>query len=89
MKIKEGFVKRSIQGKTVLIPVGELCSSFHGMIELNETAEFIWDMLETENSQESIVEALTDRFNVSHEKALNDTERIIKAISDAGLFADN
>ena len=44
MKIKQGFVVRKVGDSHVVVPVGELSKTFHGMINLNETGAFLWNL---------------------------------------------
>ena len=37
MRAKEGFLKRQVGDRAVVVPVGEAAKAFHGMINLNET----------------------------------------------------
>ena len=46
MKIKEGFVLRTVMGNNVVVAVGEASKSFRGMIKLNGTATAIWKLIE-------------------------------------------
>ena len=50
MKIKNGFVIRSVGGENVVVPVGEMSKQFHGMINLNETGAFLWRFFSEEHS---------------------------------------
>ena len=38
MKIKEGFIKRKVVGKWVVVPTEKLSKQYNGIIELNDTA---------------------------------------------------
>lgn len=58
MKIKEGFILRDVADKTFVVAVGELSKTFNGIITLNETGKFIWQLLTTETTEEEIVEKL-------------------------------
>lgn len=40
MKIKKGFVVRKVAGENIVVPVGGMSKTFHGMIKLNDTGEF-------------------------------------------------
>lgn len=41
MKIKKGFVLRSVVGSRVVVPMGNEAINFNGMITLNETGLFM------------------------------------------------
>ena len=60
MKIREGFILRDVADKTFVVAVGELSKIFTGIITLNETGKFIWQMLEKGASSEEIVEKLLE-----------------------------
>ena len=54
MKIKDGFVLRSVMGNNVVIAVGEASKSFRGMVQLNESAAEIWKHIENGRSRDEI-----------------------------------
>ena len=58
MKIKEGFVVRKIANQYMAVPVGARAKELHGMIGLNETAAFLWELLKEERTEEELVEEL-------------------------------
>ena len=55
MKIKNGFILRDVGNKTFVVAVGELSKTFNGMITLNETGKYIWQLLDNEITEEEIV----------------------------------
>ncbi len=73
MKIREGFVLRTVGEGTVVVPTGENVVDLNGMIVLNETAKFIWERLDGSRSPEQIAEELTREFDVSQKQAFQDT----------------
>ena len=58
MKIKEGFILRDVADKTFVVAVGELSKTFNGIITLNETGKFIWQLLAVGATEEEIIEKL-------------------------------
>ncbi len=58
MKIKEGFILRDVADKTFVVAVGELSKTFTGIITLNETGKYIWQMLTEGTTEEAIVEKM-------------------------------
>ena len=70
MKIKDGFLLRSVAGQTVVLPTAdELDLSM--MITLNETGAFLWEHLQTETDQEALVAALLAEYEVDADTARN------------------
>ena len=57
----QSFIKREIGTQTVIVAVGEATKTFHGMISVNRTGAYIWDLLEKETTLDAITEALVAR----------------------------
>lgn len=87
MRIKNGFVLREIAGKYVVIATGEASKEFNGMITLNQTGKEIWEGVTNGLSVEAIAERLVGNFDVSMEKALEDTKKMIASMEQAGFLA--
>ena len=87
MKIKKGFVLRKVGGENIVVPVGEMSKSFHGMIKLNETGGFLWNFFLKEQSEEEAVAALLGEYEVSREEAGRDVERFAEILR-SNAFAE-
>ena len=46
MKLKEGFILRTVAGETVALPAGGV-TNLDMMITLNDTGKFLWEKLES------------------------------------------
>lgn len=62
MKIKSGFMLRSIAGSYIVVPVGKRSADFNGMITLNETSAFLWKQLETGATEEELAAAILRNY---------------------------
>lgn len=71
------FMLRDVAGKLVLVPVGKAAVAFPGMITVNPAGKFIWELLETPHTLEEVVQAMTDRYEVSEETAYADAKIFI------------
>ena len=85
MKIKKGFIVRQIAGQNVAIAIGEMSKKFHGMIKLNDTGLFIWNLLQNDVTEDEIVAAMTSEYEVDKETATADVRRIVGVLKDAGI----
>ena len=85
MKIKSGFVVRKVGGIGVVVPVGEMSKQFHGMINLNETGEFLWNFFSKEHTVEDAVNAMLAEYDVSKEIAQKDVEAFVNIIIQNGF----
>lgn len=81
MKIKKGFVVRKVGDAHVVVPVGELSKTFHGMINLNETGAFLWNFFTTEHTVDEAVAALCAEYDVEEERARLDAEKFTEILT--------
>lgn len=85
MKIKNGFVVRKVGGECVVVPVGEMSKNFHGMINLNETGEFLWKFFTEEHTVEEGVQALLKEYDVEEDVARADVQAFADNILSSGF----
>lgn len=86
MKRSDNFLLRDVAGSLVIVPVGAAVVAFPGMMTLNATGAYIWELLETEQTVESLVEALTARYDVTREKAKEDVEAFVAKLKPTGAI---
>lgn len=86
MKIKEGFIKRKIGNKFLVVTAGELSKELNIMIELNETSSDIWDGVANNLDVNDIAQNLVDKYGIDLEKAISDVNSIINQMTSAGVF---
>lgn len=88
MKIRKGFVLREIADSIVVVPTGELVSEFKGMITLNSTGKFIWELLKEDNTIEEIAQKLIEKYNIDKDKAKMDAEKFVQTLRDAKIIEE-
>lgn len=87
MKIKKGFAKREIAGSTVVVPVGDMSKEFNGMITLNDSASFFWDIFAKKDmSIDDAVKEVTDKYEVSAQRAKEDIEKFVNMLKENNLL---
>ncbi len=84
MKRTPNFLLRDVAGTLVIVPVGEAVTAFPGMMTLNATGAYLWELLETEQTVESLTDALVARYEVSREIAQADVEAFVDKIKPTG-----
>ena len=80
MKRNPGFLMRQVAGRYVLAPVGDMVKSFSGMITMNATGKFLWDLLENDQTVDSLAQALVDNYEVSFENAKADVIKYLEPL---------
>lgn len=68
MKIKEGFILRTVAGETVVLPADGVMD-FDMMITLNDTGRFLWERLAEGCEADALVDALLGEYDVDGETA--------------------
>lgn len=86
MKLNNQFVLREVAGTWVVLPVGQACVDFNGMISLNETGALLWQTLEQGGDRQSLAAALTAEYEVTTEQALEDVDRFLSMLEKAGCL---
>ena len=87
MKIKNGFVVREIAGQYVVVALGQASKIFNGIIKLNESAKFIWDMLAKGAEKGEIVAALLSEYEgVDATVVEADVEKFINELKGANIL---
>lgn len=86
MKIKNGFKLREVDGVNIVVPLGEKGAQFKGLIRLNPTGAFLWKIIDKGTTEEELVEAMLDKYDVDRETATEDIAQFVKMIREANLI---
>ena len=88
MKIKDGFVLREIADTIVAVPTGELVNEFQGMINLTNSAKFVWELLQKDTTIDEIADKLSKKYNIDINKAKEDAEKFINNLKESNLIEE-
>ena len=86
MKLKNGFVLRSMAGENVVIPSGEDLN-LNMMITLNDTGRFLWERLEKETTRAELISALLANYEVDQATAENAVDSFVANLENHGFLA--
>lgn len=86
MKIKEGFMLRNVAGNYVVVAVGEASKNFSGVITLNGSGAFLWEQLTKEVTEEQLLQALLNEYEVSEEVAKKDVQLFVSKLKEANII---
>ena len=86
MKIKSDFILRKVADSYVVVPVGKLTLDFNGIINLNETGAFLFELLQKGAEREDLIEKMLEEYEVSPEKAASDIDIFIQKVKEADLL---
>lgn len=85
MKLKDGFVLRSVAGETVVVPTGGDLN-LNMMITLNDTGKFLWERLEKGAEEAELVAALLQEYDVDQQTAENHVALFVKKLIENGFI---
>lgn len=86
MQIKKGFKLRHIDDLYVVIAGASAAQDFHGMITLNESGAFLWELLQNSVSEEELIEALCAEYEIGREIAVPDVKKFISVAREQDLL---
>lgn len=88
MRLNGNFVLRQIAGETLAVPVGDSALKFGGMIVLNPVSAVIFECLKQDTNLDSIVEAVTNRFDIDSAEATEDVTAFLEQMRSENLILD-
>ena len=86
MKIRSGFKLMKVGVQNLVVAVDERAEEFNGMIRLNPTGAFLWELLEKEAEKEELVAALLSEYEIDKEPAETDVDRFLSILTDNGIL---
>lgn len=84
MKRNANFLMREVAGSVVVVPVGAAAREFPGMLRLNTSGQYLWELLEQEQTPERLTKALVARYEVTEEQARKDVDAFLERIVAVG-----
>ena len=82
MHLVNGFCVRKIVDETIVIPTQEAARCLSGLASLNETGEFLFQLLQSEQTRESLLEALLENYDVDVQTATADVDTFIETLKE-------
>ena len=86
MKASKDFILREIAGEYILVPAGAASARLNGLITLNELGWFIFKTLETEQTFDSLTDAITAEYDVEREVARADALEFLQQLDKVGAL---
>ena len=85
-KASENMLLREIAGEHLLIPVGEIAMSVHGMISLSESGLLLWKKLQQECLETDLVDCILNEYDIDRETAAADVHEFLEKIKNIGII---
>lgn len=88
MHIIEGFCVRNFLDEIIAVPTGTVSEQFFGIISMNPVGQFLFTLLANEQSEESLVEAVTAEYEVDAATARQDIRSFLEELRSQNLLIE-
>ena len=88
MKIKKEFLMRKVADSWIVVPIDKEAEKFNGMISLNESGAFLWNLLTDGNTRSGLVDALCTEYKVDRDEAEADVDAFIESLNTINCLID-
>lgn len=86
MKISKNFVLRNVMDEIVIVPVGETALEFNGIISTNKTGAFLWNLLQSDVSEDDLIQQLCAEYGISSDDARTDVRMFLSELTTHGIL---
>ena len=80
MEIKKELVTRQIAGDTFLVPLGKTVYDANGLFFLTEIGAFIWERLPQAETEDDILAAVLNEYEVDEATARQDIQAFLEKL---------
>lgn len=88
MRIGKQYILREIAGDYVIIPAGKTALEFNGLITVNEQGAFLWQKLSGDTTEEELVDAVLEEYEVDKQTAQADVAEFVAVLRQRGILAE-
>jgi hypothetical protein len=85
MHLKYTFETMELDDRIVAVPLNENMDEYRGIVKLNETAAFIFNLLREDVTEDDLVNALENVYDAPREVLLSDIKKYLHEFQEKGL----
>ena len=89
MRISEKMILKQVGDDWFAVSVESSESSTSRLVKLNSTGKIIWEGLSEGKTAEEIAAMLTDRYDVSYDRALQNATSVINKLKEEGILTED
>lgn len=86
MRLKQTFEVMELDDQIIAVPVGDGASQVHGLFKMNETAAFVFKLLQKGMTEQEIVDVMKKEYNAPEEKLSEDVHKCIETFIKMDLI---
>ena len=88
MKIREGFLLRSVDDEHVVVAIGKASVLLNGIIKLNDSGVMLWNLLQEGADAECLALCLEKEYGISDERATADVTKFLETLRKANCLEE-
>lgn len=88
MKINKGFMLRNVAKMNIVVPIAQNTLNYKGMLSLNETGAFLWSVLVKGATEEELLQAMLNEYDVEPAVASADIREFLDHIRSIGALTE-
>lgn len=86
MRIVSGFILRQIADQILAIPTGESAHRLSGLVALNGSGKFLFELLQTDRTEDELVAAMQAHYDVDADTARADVSEFLTILRRSQLL---
>lgn len=86
MRLIGGLCVHKVLDETVAVPTQEAAHRLSGLVSMNETGEFLFQLLQTTQTKESLVQALLENYEIDPKAAELDVMNFLEILKSNNLL---
>lgn len=84
-KLKSKFVAREVGGELVVVPLTGNIAHMNELFTFNASAKLLWEELKEDSTEETLVQALLDNYDVDETVAAADVKKFLARLEEMSL----
>lgn len=80
------MILREIAGEYIVVPTGKMALHIHGMLSLSESALLLWNKLQNDCTEETLVDAIMSEYDTERETAIADVRSFLDQLEKIGAL---
>lgn len=89
MKLKSGYLLRTVADTNIVVPIAERVIEFKGMMTLNDVAASVWEFMKSQDRDyeyNEILEFVLSEFDIDKETAEKDLKNLLEKMETNGVL---
>lgn len=82
--LKSKFVARDVGGELVVVPLTGNIAHMNELFTFNASAKLLWEALQEDSTEETLVKALLDAYEVEEPIARADVKKFLERLEQMG-----